>query len=345
MNEPEPLHGLACPRCGGMVPVPEGQEIVVCPFCDLRSVVKGERGLRRYQVPLRIGKDQAQQAFQKFLSGNLAIARDAAHSALISEVMLVHLPFWAAWGRGLGWIFGTREEGSGDDRRSVPHEERIVEELNWNGAACDVGEFGVTFISLEGRALEPFNADKLHSSGLVFEPVGSDEEALATAQSSFEARIRSKAGLDHISQAFVRIVRPRMGIVSYPVWVIRYLYHNRAFQVMVDGYSGEVLYGKAPGNVYYRAGILVGGMALGSFVSIDLAYLFAGFSNNSNNSSGTGALIAFVIGLILMYGSYRTFRYGEHYEYRRYKGPGEGGIAVPDSLRTAGKVVEVLSRF
>ena len=296
-------------------------------------------------MPVRIGKDQALQAFQKFLAGNWAIARDAARSASISEVMLVHLPYWAAWGRGLGWVFGTRDEGSGDDRRRVPHEERIVEELNWNGAACDVGEFGVTAISLLGRALEPFNADTLHRSGLVFEPVGSDEEALATAQSSFEERVRSKARLDHISQAFVRIVRPRMGVVSYPIWVIRYLYHNRAFQVVVDGFSGEVLYGKAPGNVYYRAAILVGGMALGSFVSIDLAYLFAGFSNNSNNGSGTGAIATFIIGLILMFGAYRIFRYGEHYEYRRYKAAGEGGIAVTDSLRTAGKIVEVLTRF
>ena len=33
--------------------------------------------------------------------------------------------------------------------------------------------------------------------------------------------------------------------------------------------SGRVLYGKAPGNIYYRALMLVGGTALGAFVLVD----------------------------------------------------------------------------
>jgi hypothetical protein len=42
-----------------MVPIPEGQAVVRCPFCDQRSLVRGERGLRRYQVPQRIEREQA----------------------------------------------------------------------------------------------------------------------------------------------------------------------------------------------------------------------------------------------------------------------------------------------
>jgi hypothetical protein len=37
-----------------MVPVPEGQIIVACPYCEMRSFVRGERGLQRYQVPKRV---------------------------------------------------------------------------------------------------------------------------------------------------------------------------------------------------------------------------------------------------------------------------------------------------
>jgi hypothetical protein len=60
---PKPLTGLACPRCGGMVTIPEGQAIVICPYCDLRSSVSAENdpgwaddgnpgvGVRRYQAP------------------------------------------------------------------------------------------------------------------------------------------------------------------------------------------------------------------------------------------------------------------------------------------------------
>jgi len=155
MSETDALQGLSCPRCGGMVPIPEGEAIVTCPFCELRSVVSGERGVRRYQVPTRVTREQAEAAYKRFLSSNLAIARSAASQAQISEVLLVHLPFWAVWGQVAAWLFGYRRVKSGDSYTNVPKEERVAESMAWNAAACDVGEFGVTQISLEGRRWKP----------------------------------------------------------------------------------------------------------------------------------------------------------------------------------------------
>lgn len=344
-NEPA-LHGLNCPRCGGMITIPEGQVIVICPFCELRSVVRGENGVRRYQVENHIDRQQAIQAMQKFIGGRLAIARDAARKSQVTEVILVYLPFWAAWGRGLGWAFGREKVGSGNNRHYEPREVRLVEELSWNGAACDVGEFGVTAISLQDRPLQPFNPDELHRRGMVFEPVGSSLEALQKAEAEFDSRVRSKTNLDQISQSFVRIVRPRLGVVYYPLWVVRYQYHSRAFQVAVDGFNGDVLYGKAPGSVFYRAAALVGGMALGAFLSIDVPALI--LSGKDHDGSIEGTLLFFVAGLAVMYGAYRIFRYGEHYEYRRYKTPDQlGGLnALPLSqLTQAGKILEALEKL
>lgn len=346
MSDQEALQGLACPRCGGMVPVPEGQTIVICPFCDLRSVVRGENGIRRYQVPNRINRQQAIQAMQQFLSGRLAVARDAARSSQVSEVILVYLPFWAAWGRGLGWAFGREQVGSGDNRRYEPREVQVAEELSWNGAACDVGEFGVTVISLKERALEPFNADALHSAGMVFEPVGSAVEALQNAQTEFETLVREKTRLDQISQTFVRIVRPRLGLVYYPLWVVRYLYRGRSFQTAVDGFSGEILYGKAPGSVLYRSVALVAGMAAGAFISIDVPALI--LSGKDSDGSLEASLAAFIAGFVLMYGAYRIFRYGEHYEYRRYKSrQTAGGLSLLSAggLRQAGNILRELEKL
>jgi DNA-directed RNA polymerase subunit RPC12/RpoP len=78
LNEDESMeestHGLNCPNCGGVVPIPEGRVIVQCPYCDLRSFVRGERGLLRYQAPLRIQRDDAINAMSKFFGSNWAIA-------------------------------------------------------------------------------------------------------------------------------------------------------------------------------------------------------------------------------------------------------------------------------
>jgi len=339
MSTNEALHGLSCPRCGGMVPIPEGQVIVICPYCDLRSTVQGEHGVNRYQVPCRVQHEQALQAFQRFLSGNMAIAGSARREAKLSEAFLLHLPFWTVWGQGLAWAFGQEQVGSGDDKHYEPREVKAIEELNWNTAACDVGEFGVNMLSLAGRQLEVFDAEALHRSGMVFEPVGSAEEALQAARADFEQRMREKTKLDRLEQQFVRVVRPKLGLVYYPMWVMRYLYRGRSFQVVVDGFSGEVLYGKAPGNTLYRAAVLVGGMAAGAFTSIDLPLLIL---SGKDNDGGEIAAILFVVGLGMMYFAYHTFRYGEHYEYRRYTASDQ---TAAGAFKFASKALDQINRF
>jgi hypothetical protein len=114
-----------------MVPVPEGQIIVRCPYCDLRSMVRGDRGLQRYQVQQRITREQATQALRRFLGSNIAIARDAAAQARLEEVFVAHLPFWAEWGRVLSWVFGEKRVGSGDNKRYEPREVSNIQEMSW----------------------------------------------------------------------------------------------------------------------------------------------------------------------------------------------------------------------
>lgn len=322
MSEKEHSLGLSCPRCGGMVPIPEGQAIVLCPYCDLRSMVRGERGVRRYQVPQRVDRQRATQTLRSFFSAHRAIAADAARQARLQEAFLVYLPFWASWARVLGWVFGQKRERQGDNTVYKPREIKFSQDVNWNGAACDVGEFGVEAIALTDQPLEPFNPGALHASGMVFEPVGSASQALESAQEEFSARVHKAAKLDRVAQVFIRFISQRFGLVYYPLWVLRYLYRQRAFQVVVDGYSGQVLFGKAPGNTLYRAAVLIGGMALGALLAIDGSALAFALGANANSDDGSGFLIAGLVALVagfgLMGAAYRSFRYGEQFEYRRH---------------------------
>jgi hypothetical protein len=346
--EKDAVKGLGCPRCGGMVPVPEGQAVVICPYCDQRSILSGLRGVRRYQAPLKVGRDEALDKLKGFLNGKFQVARDCARLSKVSEIFLVHLPFWAVWARGLAVAFGQVKVGSGNNERWEPREKKLSRDLNWNLPACEVGEFGVRQVSLEGCVLEPFDAAALHRSGMVFEPVGSSEAALETARAHFDETIRGEVQMARTAQVFTRLVRPRLGLVYYPLWVVRYHYHGRSFQVVVDGYSGQLLYGKAPGSVGYRAGVLVGGMAAGAVIAVDLPALILASASSSDDNPFLFALFIFVVGLGVMYGAYRTFRYGEHYEYHRFRVPGKnkgalGGAAamlnLPGDLKQIREIV------
>jgi hypothetical protein len=346
MSDKENIYGLSCPNCGGMVVVPEGQSIVRCPFCSQSSYVKGERGLRRYQVTQRIQRENALEALGRFFTSSLAIARDTPRLAQVSEAFLVNLPFWAIWGRMAGWAFGEKRVGSGDDRRYEPREVRLVQEMTWTEAACDVGEFGVSNLLLTDQELEPFNSEQLHRSGMVFEPVNSFQEARQDAEADFQQSFQRRAGLDRLSQLFARPFRQRHGLVYYPLWVLRYLYKERAFQVVVDGYSGEVLYGKAPGNTIYRAAALVLGMAAGAFLAVDVTALIVALLSDSSDSPFWLAALSFAGGLALMYTAYRRFRYGEQYEVNinrrstsRFKSKSPAGLDNP--LQMIGNLTNV----
>jgi hypothetical protein len=296
------------------------------------SLVRGDRGARRYQVSQRIDRRQA-VAMLKHFFGNWAIARDAASRSRVSEVFLAHLPFWSLWGRAIGWAFGQKKVGSGDSSHYEARELRIAEDMVWTGAACDVGEFGVRSIQLTDQPIEPFDGEALHRSGLVFEPVGSMSDARNAAQANFQLRVRVRARLDRLGQLFVRFVKTRFGVVYYPLWVIRYLYRGRTFQVVVDAFNGKVLYGRAPGNTFYRAAMLVGGMALGAFVMVDIPTLMVTGSNSSDDPTGL-YFFAFLIGLAIMAFAYRAFRFGEQYELRGGSSPVKVDADMVKSLTT-----------
>ena len=66
---PDVITGLACPNCAGSLTIGEGQRIVKCPYCSARSLVRGERGVRRYQVARRVDRDRAAQSVRGFWRG------------------------------------------------------------------------------------------------------------------------------------------------------------------------------------------------------------------------------------------------------------------------------------
>ena len=182
---------------------------------------------------------------------------------------------------------------------------------------------GLNSLPLTVQQMEPFDPEELHARGMVFEPIGSQSDAQSAADNEFHQEVRDQADLDRVAQVFTRLAHRRFGLVYYPLWVLRYLYRGRAFQVVVDGYTGDVLYGKAPGSTLYRALVLVGGMIVGAFLSIDVS---SAFFSMVFEVEGDGALTllaigggAFLAGFGIMFAAYRKFRYGEIFEYRGHR--------------------------
>ena len=334
----EQAQGLVCPNCSGVVPVAEGIRIVQCPYCSLHSLVQGERGVRRWQVARRVDRAGAEAGVRGFLSG-MRKARDLGQAARIDELILVYLPFWRVEATVAGWLFGRVRK---DKDETKPDEHYVFESMHWNDAAVDVTEFGVHRIVVSRADLLPFDSQALHAEAMVFEPSESRTAALDEARDHFLYRSRTAAGQTRTSYENVQLLRPDFALVYFPVWLARYSYRNRVYQVVIDGVSGKVMYGKAPGNIVYRAATLVGGLALGNLVLVN-GTILAGIAAAGSDDDGLALLLLpIAAGIALILYGYRQFRYGEEVEdkpkefQKAATGPGQGMFsgAIPslDSL-------------
>ncbi|HSG19041.1 MAG TPA: hypothetical protein VLE70_22305 [Anaerolineae bacterium] len=337
--------GLVCPNCAGVVPVPEGVRIVTCPYCDMRSLVQGDRGVGRWQVSSRLERPQALEVVKTFFSG-LNKARDLKREAKITDLFLVYLPYWRVTAFVAGWMFGRVKSG---DKSTKPVEVEILEDMHWNDAAVDVSEFGVHRVAVRPNDLEPFDSEQLHARAMVFEPVESPSEAIDEADQHFIHRGRQKRSLKQKYFEKFHMLRRRLSLVYYPLWVARYQYRDRSYQIVVDGVSGEILYGKAPGNIFYRAAMLVGGMATGTFLLVNGTILAGGLLVESSDSDGCGfILIPLGLGIGLIVAGYRRFRYGEEVESVQKsakKAPLAGAYRPKGLLSTGFDLLEELSEL
>jgi hypothetical protein len=95
-------------------------------------------------------------------------------------------------------------------------------------------------------------------------------------------------------------------IVFYPLWVVRYEYKKRIYQITADGESSDLLYGRAPGNNLYRVACLVASIMLGQFILTTSCRSML----SSNSSSDHNPFAFLVVCLVIMAFGFYQFRYG-----------------------------------
>jgi DNA-directed RNA polymerase subunit RPC12/RpoP len=319
MTEKKPLvKGLNCPECGGVLQVIEGETLVECPYCGLRSILQGERGFHHLQIRERVNREIAEHILMEFLNGHIGIAPDVEKKAKIIEARLIYAPFWIVWRRVMAWVLGQDKVESGNSSYYRPKEISIVKDMAWNGAACDISGLGVEHVPLENEDFELYDGDILERQGLIFQPVSTASYARLQANRAFEEQIKKGSKLERIQQVLVRSVREKIGMVHFPLWLIRYQYQSRTYQIVIDGTDGGVLFGNAPGNLIFRAAALVLGITLGVFMTITIPVLSFTALLMFPEIGGLFPcpIFLFLTGIGLIFFGYRTFRRGEEFEYR-----------------------------
>jgi hypothetical protein len=306
---------MNCPSCGGSLSIEEGSKTTSCPYCTSLLAIQGDGGVEKIMFTNNLDNAKAVAVAKKWMGGGFK-ARDLVKKAEITESYPIYVPFWKLKARAAGWVCGWREEtrGSGKNarRERVPMEELVMRDFDWNEIACDAGDIGIEHLNnVNGKAL-------LHDEGSIptFEVTTSPTDATSMGTEAIRNSAISSAGVPHKTFVKMHVFPENVELIYYPVWMIRYKYSGRMYFATIDGVTGNILSGRAPGDPLWRSIAMAIGMALGGYgAGFGLSLLV----NLEGDSAQLGILVGIVC-LAIAGGSFMFFRHGSEITTGSLKG-------------------------
>jgi len=323
--------GLNCPTCGGAISVPEGENIVMCQYCSSTLFIEGDQGVTTLAFKNKILKDGAAASTKTWWNKGLK-ARDLKHTGKVLETYPIYLPFWKANTRVAGWICGYEERRRTDSKGNttterIPKEVMVLQDYVFSEIACDPGDLGIR--TLRNLAGETSFAD--FEMIPTFEATTSKDDAVTHSKNDALAKARAGARVPHVTFERLHVIPRVLTMIYYPVWVVRYSYHDRMYMDTVDGVTGQVLSGRAPGDPLYQSLAMTGGAVLGGLISA-AGIIYGGSVDNTEIAAG-----GMIAGLVILGLTYVFFRHGSERVEGEFK-------SKPASIGGALKQVQAVSK-
>ena len=262
-----------CPGCGAVVLLEEKVQTERCPFCTtaLENKPESAEGMIPPEslIPFGVELKEARDGFAKWLVGLWFAPRQLRAVSQLGQLTGVYLPYWTYDAQTVTFYDGER----GDDyyttesytTRNAQGESvtstRQVRHTRWYPVSGDVAHFFDDVLvpashSVPGdllarsvpwplAKLEPFRPDYLSGFRAERYAVGLKDglkNAKRVMQPTIDQLVRQDIGGDHQR---VRSQKTRYSAVTFkplllPFWVAVYRYHDKTYQVLVNGHTGKV---------------------------------------------------------------------------------------------------------
>ncbi len=296
--------GLSCPACGGAISVSEGENVVICQYCGSVLYAEGDQGVHTIAFKNKLLRDAAAASSQQWWAHGLK-ARDLKKTGKIVESYPIYLPFWRTVTRVAGWVCGYEERRHTDQKGNVtveriPKEVMVLQDYPFTEIACDPGDLGIR--TMKNFAGETTFAD--FEEIPTFESTTSKDDAMRHGIDDSLARARTGARVQKITMDTLKAFNKGITMAYYPVWVIRYNYRDRMYMDTVDGVTGQVLSGRAPGDPFFQSLAMTGGTSIGGLIAA------AGIVLGNSMGDARIALVGVAVGAVILFITYRLFRYG-----------------------------------
>jgi DNA-directed RNA polymerase subunit RPC12/RpoP len=292
-----------CSGCGAMVLLEDKVVTDDCPFCGTHLENKPEavEGMLPPEslIPFRVDLRDARERFQKWLEGLWFAPTELKKVANLGQLSGVYIPYWTYDAMTYTKYRGMR----GDDYQETEYyterdaqgnevqRSRTVTKTNWYPVSGEVQHFFDDVLVCGSKSvpehlidgMEPWDTGELEPfqdsflAGLKTERYAVDlKKGLVIAKQKMEPvihqLIREDIGGDHqrIEMTDTRYLGVTFKHCLLPVWVAHYRYHEKLFQILINGRSGKVS-GERPWSWAKIVGLIaIIALVIGAIIAIVL---------------------------------------------------------------------------
>jgi hypothetical protein len=266
MSERRSVQCQSCKAVSVFDPQRVGQNCDFCgspkliPYDEIKAPIRPQSLL-----PFKISESEVRDRIRQWYASKWLAPNSLRKRALVDRVRGIYVPYWTfdahavcPWEAEAGHYYYTTETYRDSNGR---RQTRQVRHVRWEPASGEVRHFfddepvpGTHGISLELlKAVEPFPTaelvpyDSAFLSGFVVEHYQVVLlEAAESSQAAMQRKLsemcaREVPGDTHRNlQIHPTFSERTFKHVLVPVWLLTYLYANRAWQVVVNGYTGRI---------------------------------------------------------------------------------------------------------
>jgi hypothetical protein len=266
MSERRSVQCQSCKAVSVFDPQRVGQNCDFCgspkliPYDEIKAPIRPQSLL-----PFKISESEVRDRIRQWYASKWLAPNSLRKRALVDRVGGIYVPYWTfdahavcPWEAEAGHYYYTTETYRDSNGR---RQTRQVRHVRWEPASGEVRHFfddepvpGTHGISLELlKAVEPFPTaelvpyDSAFLSGFVVEHYQVVLlEAAESSQAAMKRKLSEMCAREVPGDTYRNLqIHPTFSERTFkhvlvPVWLLTYLYANRAWQVVVNGYTGRI---------------------------------------------------------------------------------------------------------
>ncbi len=237
---------IDCPNCGAPLELKAGEVVITCEYCgsDHNMAVGKKFFLKHSIIPASYTKERIMKGIKNWMSGGFLKPDDLARKSKITELELVFLPFYIVHAKTDCSYKGVFTRTG----KNIPRSGSFSKEYYWKILGRRGSEFPAKEYDIPLKGKVDFNLSRIPGYGKFLNAEVDEGEASSLARDEIDQhhRFLLEEEVDIIEKLDTKVNELDKEFVHAPVWFAKYDYKGKAFDLILDGATGQPIKGDIP---------------------------------------------------------------------------------------------------